>query len=204
MISALPIFLEATTGKSAVWNWFTKEARLAKASHTWDPERGFVPMSSEVNNTQIEDWEELDEIDDIDDNDQNNGVVFHPIELDLEKLGANPYDDDGRSLKTHIYGDRSITQGQEDSSSDDDDSYTNKKPAVKPSGTSVQTSTTGHSQSTSTLTRTPDRSAMLTNLQNDPLVLADPQIAEAFRLLALKIHAQSGPATTDDRSAKEE
>jgi hypothetical protein len=57
MISALPIFLEAITGKSAVWNWFTKEARLGADQHMWDPDKGVVEIPKDPETEEAENGE---------------------------------------------------------------------------------------------------------------------------------------------------
>lgn len=46
MISALPLFLEATLGTSKIWNWFTREARLEASEFKRDENRGIVPIDS--------------------------------------------------------------------------------------------------------------------------------------------------------------
>jgi hypothetical protein len=43
----------------------------------------------------------------------NNDHIFHPFELDLNKLGANPYNDD-RTIKTNIFADRSVAPDIQD------------------------------------------------------------------------------------------
>ena len=205
MISALPLFLEATTGHQAVWNWFTRDARLEASYYTWDMQRGVIPNAQMDTDTQLENWEDLDDIDDegIDD----SPTIIQPFQLDLTKIGMNSYNDDG-TLATAAYADVPM-----DLDTDDDDnssSSSNKKPPSKatiptmPDIVSIETTTTT-SHTTSTLTRTPDRFAALAELANDPAVTSDPAMAELFASLQLRLQAKSGAfsPSAEDGAASE-
>jgi hypothetical protein len=235
MISALPIFLKAITGKSAVWSWFTKEARLGADQYMWDPDKGVVgiPKNQEdeedkdaeaTTEEDIDGWEDLKDGNDIGD---NNDHIFHPFELDLNKLGANPYDDDG-TFKTSIYEDRSVVvdiQDNNDNDLDPPDAKNRAQPfgakhqrpviidcdeetAVSPSNSkktakprSINTATTASSKTPSTLTKTPDRSTMISELAADPAFASDPLMAEAFKKLALHLKGQTGLTSETDCDA---
>ena len=233
MISALPMFLEATTGHQAVWNWFTKDARLEAAYHTWDMQKGVIPNAAMDNDTQLENWEELD---DIDDDDIEPGTIIQPFQLDLNKIGMNSYNDDG-TIATAIYADFGPEPMEtEDESSDkthDEKSpinssatkaptMPNTQPALTKTNadsetsanpsettTSISTDPTSTSQTPSTLTRTPDRSAQLADLASDPivesLVNSDPAMAALFATLQLRLQSQhSGTTSNEEVGAADE
>jgi hypothetical protein len=233
MISALPIFLEAITGKSAVWNWFTKEAQHGADQYMWDPDKGIFEIPKDQEDEEAQDaettveediggWEDLNDSNDIGD---NNDHIFHPIELNLNKLRANPYNDKG-TIKTNIYEDCSVApdiQVENDISEEasnaknqaqvaipitrrktviidvDKISPSNSKKPSKPC--SVHTATTTSSKTPSTLTKTPDRSTMISELAADPAFASDPLMAEAFKKLALHFKGKTGLTSETDCDA---
>lgn len=184
MISALPLFLEASLGHQSVWNWFTRDARDEAAFYTWDMDLGIVPNEElDATNTRLFNWEQLDDIDD--DDTHSQGVVLQPFRLVMDRVGDNAYNDGG-TLVTNRYADRRA-RAQEDSDSEmdtdgDDDASSGAEPSgvvdltgsegtegnASDTAASTETST---NQTTSTLTQTPDRMDLLRQWAEDPTML---------------------------------
>ena len=95
MIAALPLFLEHTLSSSKVWKWFTRAARDEADNYKWDNELGVIPKTvTSGMNTQLVGWEDLDDGDE-EEHEFEGTRLLHSFQLDLEKLGANTYGDDG-------------------------------------------------------------------------------------------------------------
>lgn len=195
MITALPIFLFASLGRRSVWNWFTSEARDEAAYYRWDQDLGIVPVDDmDANNTKLASWEQLDDVDEEDDG-RTGEPILQPFRLLLEETGENGYNDNG-TIRTQIYRDRAVATDQDSASNDygiidiDDDGSSQANLVTIDSS---QTSTTP-----STLTKTPDKDALLAEMA------ADPEMIEKFERMMLQRKsqaAQSGkhPATGTGR-----
>ena len=122
MISFLPIFLEAATGKSAVWDWFTTEARMQTSYYSWDENLGIQSNKANSNtDTTLANWENLDDIDEEYDGASPSGDFLHPFILDLNSIGPNLYNDNG-SIETEALASElvpfSTTESEDDTSRD--------------------------------------------------------------------------------------
>lgn len=182
MITALPIFLFASLGRLSVWDWFTSDARHEASYYTWDMDRGIVPVDEmDVTNTKLASWEQLDDVDD-NEEDPNAPMVLQPFRLLLDECGENGFNDNG-TIKTHIFVDMTSPDKDPDQDSlnqlDDAASHTSSLVHVDIfSADSMETSTTP-----STLTRTPDKDALLEEMADDPDMIAK------FEALVLKRQA---------------
>lgn len=195
MISALPLFLEASTGKQAVWNWFTRDARNEAALYTWDLTKGIIPNSElDCTDTQLENWEELDDIDDIE---EPETAILQPFKLDLDSIGINTYGDAG-TIVTDALIDRK-SEEEDDQSADGMSvppyainvaSKSKKPPATNDNSTVIteDTSTTPTVSilTPSTLTQTPEVLALMEALSKDPTMI------EAFAAMMLKNNSNEG------------
>jgi hypothetical protein len=191
MISALPLFLQASLGHRSVWDWFTREARVDTANYKWDIDQGLIPVNNDaVANTKLHKWEQLDDLDDDDDDDDQPDTVLQPFRLLLEETGRNVYNDEGTLVTVnYIDGVRvespaasiasnapqaapsdAIVIHDDDDNEDDDD-----VPMEFGSPVSTETSTTP-----STITKTSDRDALLAEMANDP------EMIEKFQALMMK------------------
>jgi hypothetical protein len=76
MISALPLFLQASLGHRSVWDWFTCEAQVDTANYKWDIDQGLIPVHNDaVANTKLHKWEQLDDLDNDDDDDVHSQFI---------------------------------------------------------------------------------------------------------------------------------
>jgi hypothetical protein len=203
MISALPLFLEAMTGKQAVWNWFTKDARAEAALYAWDKDKGIVPLSDlEDALVQLVDWEELDDVDDIEEQEE---VILQPFRLDLDNLGTNTYGDAGTIVTEAIMDKTTEPDDEEDEVDEDDDegtppssitthkkSNSKKKPNPNTEASITNTSATAPTDYTpSTLTQTPEVAAILEYLTTDP------EMINKFAAMIMLNKSKEGPSTNE-------
>lgn len=192
MITALPLFLFASLGRRSVWDWFTSDARHEASYYRWDMDHGIIPVDDmDVTNTKLASWEQLDDVDD--DDDGRTESIIQPFRLLLDQSGDNAFNDNG-TIRTQVYRDRPSADNDQDSTStagfeivshDDDYSQANLH-----SIDSTETSTTP-----STLTRTPDKDALLEEMAEDPEMIAKFE-AMMIKRQSLKAAQVAKDATT--------
>lgn len=173
MISALPIFLEAHLS-SAIWNWFTRDARTDAQDFSWDMDKGLISKNKATNtDTHLESWEQLDDIDDDPDN-NGNGRVFHNFTLDILRKVGSPSDQD--SILTHNLRANMIDDGDSTGSGGDVIVMDHTIDGSLPSTVAETTITP------STLTTGENSISKLLSACNN----ADPALATALRSLILQ------------------
>ena len=161
MIAALPLFLEKSFGSSKIWAWFTREAREQAANFQWDAERGIIPVNHTTEmGTQLDGWEHLEDLEDETFPDQSSNIL-HTFHLDLDKQGSNQYGNEN-SIATNV-----LAQVVNNASANDDDTDMDSNPP-EPDTTNPADTLTATSNTTSSITTTPDKFAFLLDILNEP------------------------------------
>ena len=188
MISALPLFLEATLGHSDVWNWFTQRARDEADDYEWDLNKGLVPKRDCHTNDQLTNWEHLDDLEGL--LDENTTSILQPFSLDLGAFGTGTYTDDG-TIKTSAL----MIANEKDKTNMDLDDVSQPDSQENLHSTSVSTiatvTTTTESQTTSTLTPSPDHALWL-DYKDEPEFQA---MMEKLRIRKLQDSSQAAKQT---------
>ena len=190
MITALPLFLEATLGHSDVWKWFTAQARDEAQDHKWDLQKGLVSKYAETSTIQLDKWEHLDDFEDAADDTESN--VLQPFKLDLSHFGSNAYRDDGTIQTHHLLSASAKDPLVIDQEQDDHSMGESHSPSQDLGFSSVTTTEVGTTITPSTITATPENS-MLLEYRNHPLIMQ--------AMAAIQLNSQASAKTSDEMSA---